>query len=222
MTAEIPEGDEDNLDGNDTNACVCKVGRSIDKYGLGRPFNDTLRKRYTHDGESLRDLEQVLNEAIVDAALEDGRGSGRVGAGSQVDATTEEIVATLRGSDDIPSRDTARIKTQLDQAGVDVDELRRDLVSYRTVKKHLNQCLDVDTSKTETITISDASRTVQWSMARCEGVIRRTIGRLRRVDLVTVGDEFTVDVTVRVSCRGCNQPLTIMEFLENKGCHCND
>ena len=193
-------------------AC-CKVGRGIAKYDCGG-LNDRLVRAYTEEGASLRDLEEVINEAYVAGAID--------ASPSAIDLTPERVVSVLRGDGDTEPRARARLRTRLEQQGVDIEALEGDFVTYRTVKTHLNECLDVDTSRQESLTIDDARDTIGWSQARCEGVIETTVERLANADRATIGDSFDVTVSPRIECRDCGSSLTPTQFLERGGCECAD
>lgn len=188
----------------------CKIGRGIEKYDCDG-LNDELASEYREGDASLRDLERVINEAFTAAALE--------AAGSPTDRDPGDITATLRG-DDESKRQQARLETELEQAGVDVDQLQRDYVSFRTVKTHLNEHLDVDTSRNETITLDSAESIIEWAETRCTSVIERTLERLSNADEATIGDDFTVNISPRITCHECNSTLTVREFIGNEGCRC--
>lgn len=193
--------------------CHCKIGKGIQKYSL-EDLNEELTRKYRDDDYSLRDLETEVNTAITATTLDQ--------ADAALNTTPEEIVRILHGDDDdVSRREENRLATQLDQAGVDVETLRKDYISYRTVKNHLNDCLDVDTSRTETITLDDARATIGWARTRCENVIEQTLARLSNADKITMGDDIGVTVTPRVTCRDCGVTVTISEFLTDNGCDCS-
>lgn len=194
--------------------CHCKVGSGIQKYDLG-DLDDELVRKYRDDDYSLRDLETEVNVAFTRAALDAADTHG-------INASPEKIVRILHSGDDISRREEARLETQLQQAGVDVDELRKDYLSYRTVKNHLNDCLEVDTSRTETITLDDACATIGWARNRCENVIYQTLKRLSNANHITLGTDVDVTITPRVTCHDCGVSVTISEFLSSNGCDCNE
>jgi len=193
-----------------SNAPCCKIGRGIETYDCNG-LNDELVHEYRDADASLRDLERVINEAFTTAALE--------AAGSPTDRDPADITAILRG-DDESKRQQARLETELDQVGVDVDQLQRDYVSFRTVKTHLNEHLGIDTSRNESITLDSAESIIEWAETRCTGVIKRTLQRLSNADEATIGDDFTVNISPRITCHECNSTLTVREFVGNEGCSC--
>jgi len=189
----------------------CKVGRGIEKYGCDG-LNDTLVYEYREGDASLRDLEQVINREFTTASLQE--------TGSPADRDPQEITSILRGNDDVSKREKARVRTELEQAGVEVDQLEQDYVSFRTVKTHLNEHLGVDTSRTESITSDSAKGLIEWATTRCTSVIEQTIERLSNADVAAISDDFTVSVSPRITCYDCNSSFTVQEFIENDGCRC--
>lgn len=187
--------------------CSCKVGRSARAYDLA-DVDAELRARRA-DGASLRDLEGVLNRAMLRRAL-DGTDAAVIGG---VDAVYEALVG-----DDVSAGRRAEVRARLERAGVDVDALRDDFVSYVTVRTHLRDCLGLDTDRTEPLSVTDARGTIEWSRSRSEGIVERTLERLARRDDVSAGD-LAVSHDVRVTCDGCGATVPVEAFLED-GCDC--
>lgn len=187
--------------------CDCKVGRSARAYDLA-DVDAGLRSRRA-DGASLRDLEGVLNRAMLRRAL-DETDAPVVGG---VDAVYEALVG-----DDVSAGRRAEVRARLDRAGVDVDALLDDFVSYATVRTHLRDCLGVDTDRTEPLSVADARGTIEWSRSRSEGIVERTLERLARRDDVDAGD-LAVSHDVRVTCDDCGTTVPVERFLAD-GCDC--
>jgi hypothetical protein len=112
------------------------------------------------------------------------------------------------------------IRERLARAGVDVEALTDDFVSYVSVRTHIRDCLDEETGSEQSISTADARGTIEWARSRSEGVIERTIERLARSDAIAAGD---VDAThvVRVSCSTCGELYQLDEFLDRGGCDCD-
>lgn len=189
-------------------ACTCKIGRKAAKYGLDG-LDDRLLDRQA-DGASLRRLETVVNESLLRAAL--------AAADTDVFRDVSTIYRTL--SDEETS---AGVRTEteawLSRVGVDPVELDEDFVSYQTVRSHLRDCLDVDTTRESSLSVADAEGTIEWARSRSEGIVGRTIERLADTDGFRCGD---VDVThvVRVTCADCGGSYPVERFLDSGGCDC--
>jgi len=188
--------------------CACKVGRNAGAYGLDRLDERLLDRR--GDGASLRDLEAVVNRAVLLAALRDAR--------EDVIGDVGSVYEKLTG-DDASAGERAETRNRLARAGVDVETLREDFVSYQTVRTHLRECLEVDTAREQSLTRTDALGTIQWARSRSDGIIERTIERLQGRDEFHAGD-IEVSQVVRVSCPDCGTSDTVEAFVEGGGCQC--
>ncbi len=188
--------------------CSCKIGRTAETYGID-DIDGLLRARRA-EGASLRRLETVVNEAVLRAALED--------TDAHVPGDVTDIYRTLTDGEA-----SAGVRTEtrawLSQAGVDPEALEGDFVSYQTVRTHLRECLDVDTTRETTLSVDDAAGTIEWARSRSEAIVRRTVDRLGGTDGFHSG---SVDVThvVRVSCGDCGASYPVERFLERGGCDC--
>jgi hypothetical protein len=191
-------------------ACECKVGRQAKTYGLP-DLDEELRARYLEQDDSLRSLADHVNARIVGSRLD------RTDA--NVVGDTVSVYEALVG-DDVPPERRADITDQLEYAGIDLDSLQADFVSHQTVKTHLNDCLNVDTSRTGVDSLADGRRIIEWSRERDEHVIEQTLGQLRRADLIHSG-RLKVTQTVTVRCTDCDETFRINELLEETSCQCH-
>jgi len=188
--------------------CGCKVGRNAERYGIERLDERLLERR--EDGASLRELEGVVNRAIVRAALRD--------AGQEVIGDAASVYERLTG-EDVSAGERTETRERLRWAGVDAEALCEDFVSYQTVRTHLRECLDVDTAREQSLSTADALGTIQWARSRSEGIIERTLERLQGQDGFHAGD-VEVSHAVRVSCPDCGTTATVEAFVEGGGCDC--
>lgn len=211
------DGDTDSTDTDGSTLC-CKIGRGIQKYDCS-DLNDRLVEAYTINDASLRDLERVVNESFIRAVLDDLDDRDFRRLNDTVTTTPGELLDVLTGDD---RSERARTETILEQAGVDVEALRRDFVSYRTVKKHLNQCLDVDTSRKapEPVSRTDALDTIEWAETRCERVVDRTIDRLQATHDEILESNTSVSVSTRVTCSDCGVTKPVTAYITD-GCGCS-
>jgi len=197
--------ESDAADGAD---CSCKIGRVARRYDLGA-FDRTLTDR-REDGASLRDLETVVNEAVLRAALRD--------ADADVIGDVSSVYEGLTG-EDASAGERAELRGRLNRAGVDVDGLETDFVSYQTVRTHFRECLDYDTDRRTALSVEDARGTVEWARSRSEGIVERTLDRLAGTDGFRAGD-LTVSHVVRVTCEDCGATYPVDEFVDRRGCDC--
>lgn len=108
------------------NLALCpNAGRNVFKhYELGQQFGDRLEDLWTAEGderESLRSLADRFNRRLLAAAMDD--------AGM---AALEWEVANLYRlltSDDVSSGNRTEARRRLEQNGIDIEQLERDLVT---------------------------------------------------------------------------------------------
>lgn len=191
--------------------CPCKIGRQIDSYDL-RDLNEDLRYRRHEEETSLRDLADFVNARILETAID--------ASDADIAGDAVSVYVALTG-DDVSTRRRVDVTDQLSNAGIDVDELERDFVSYQSVRYHLQNCLDVDTSRHGVETLEEGRGVVEWARTRDANVIERTLSRLQRTGAVTAG-ELTTTVTVTVECATCGNTYRIDEFLDRGSCECGD
>ncbi len=188
--------------------CSCKLGRNLAAYGLD-DLHATLRERRA-DGDSLRDLERFVNTSLLDGALRE--------AGAEVIGDVDAIYDALTG-DDVSAGRRTEVRERLEHAGVDVATVEAAFVSYQTVRTHLRECLNLETSRERSLSVDDARGTIEWARSRSEGIVERTLQRLDAADEVAAGD---VDVShvVRVDCGDCGSSYPVDEFVDRGGCAC--
>lgn len=199
-------GGDRERDGSST--CSCKVGRTAEKYGLGGLDEDLVRAREAD--ASLRDLEQVVNEAVLEAAIRS--------VDVEVIGSIESILTALTDEETSAGK-RSEVRSRLASAGVDAESLESDFVSYQTVRTHLRDCLDIDTSGRGEFTVDDARGTIEWSRTRNVAVIERTLERLRGHGELAAGPLEVSDL-VRVTCAGCGSSYPIEDLLARGGCEC--
>lgn len=198
--------------------CDCKVGRVATRRGLAG-LDEALVRHRRAESASLRELANLVNRRVLSAALTmadiDNLDDlfGAISGDQAVEAVYDALTA-----DTEPER-TARVRTRLEQRGVDVGAVEDDWVSHPTVGRHLRDCLDVDTARSATITLDDAVDTIEWARTRAAGVIARTFQRLATAGLVRTG-ELDAAVTVQLTCSTCGHTYRPRELLERGGCAC--
>ncbi|WP_276259125.1 rod-determining factor RdfA [Haloglomus litoreum] len=202
-----------------TDSCSCKVGRSIESYGLGGLDAELVGRRNESDA-SLRDLADYTNRRILEAALDAAAvdlSDALYGAVDDDDAVG--VLYDVLAADDTPTERVARVRTRLTQQGVDIDEVQSDWVTHTTMRTHLNECLAVDTSREASITLDDGRDTIEWARNRCASVVEQTLERLRNAGLLTTGP-LELSVTIQVTCTDCGSSYRPDELLAERACDC--
>lgn len=203
--------------------CDCKVGRTAERYGLDDLDAALLERRDA--GASLRDLAGYVNRRVLRAAIE--RADGDLLSGGEPlfgaldpDEVVETVYETL-ADEGVEAERRARVRTRLAQAAVDVDRAEADWVTHPTVRAHLRDCLDVDTSASPALSAGEGLDTVEWAVARCTGVVEQTLQRLRSAGRLAVTAP-EVDVSVRITCTECGTTYAPAELLDAGRCDCRD
>jgi len=201
----------------DGETCSCKVGRVAERYELPS-LDDELRRRYAGDA-SLRDLERLVNERVLRTAID--RADGDVSTLVTSDWSVEALYGILRDEGETAPGERTRVRTRLEQAGVDVSAVTDDWVSHATIRTHLNDCLSVETSREASITPEEAINTVEWARSRSENVVGETVRRLNAADVIDIA-EPTAGVSIRITCEACGRSFTLPELVESGGCDCGE
>lgn len=191
--------------------CGCKVGRAIDAYGL-RGLDAELRDRRERDDLSLRALADVTNTRILGAAMEN--------ADVDVVGDPSSVYEALTGDDVAPER-RADVRDQLNYAGIDVTGVTDDFVSHQTVRAHLADCLDIDTSRQGVTDITEGREVIEWARGRDEHIVDQTLEQLRRNGELDVGS-LAVTHSVRITCTVCGSSYPVEELLDRGRCACRE
>lgn len=191
------------------NDCGCKVDRKSEEYGL-TDLNEELYHRHQEKGASLRDLEAYVNMQMLDHVLEDT---------DIVLLDGVESVYHVLSDDDVSEGKRAEVRRRLEHAGIDIDKLESDFVTYQTVRNHLREALDVDTGARKTLDPSGADTRIRRLQSRTEAVIAETLEQLRRSEKLKTGNLDLV-VSVRVTCENCGDSYRLRDLLNSGRCSC--
>jgi hypothetical protein len=125
----------------------------------------------------------------------------------------------LTGDDVSPER-RADVGDRLELLGIDVEDLKSDFVSHQTVKNHLSNCLDVDTSRGGIESVKEGRAKLAWATDRHRTVVESVLRQLDRGGQVSVAD-YDITKTTSITCRDCETTYRIDEFLKRGGCECD-
>lgn len=191
--------------------CGCKVGESARKRGSSTYSGMAADWR---SGTSVREITKSFNEEIVERVLRDA-------STGQLPWDTQTIRRVLQG-ENVEGNTEVEVSRTLQRMGVDVDELRSDLVSHQTVYRHLRNCLEASKApeKTPEERIEDTKNTIFALQNRTEVVATSAMERLRDADLAEIG-EFDIMTQVTVICEHCNRSMSIGEAI-SEGCTCSE
>lgn len=190
-----------------------KVERVIDRYDL-EGWGEELERRWlgkSVEAESLRDLADDVNLAILRSALED---AGQVVIDSEVETTYE----VLHG-DTASSADRSKIRRDLTRAGVDVEELETNFVTHQAVYTYLTKGRGVSKDAQRGDPIESSDETINRLKSRTSVVTESELNRLVSRDEITLG-EFDVLVSINVVCQDCGTQQDVSALLADEGCDC--
>lgn len=203
-------------DGNrDTKMRQTKVARVIDEYGL-EDLGDELEARWTATGDdhwSLRDLATHVNEELIRERLQK--------AGTNPSPTDIENALRILTSDETGAAEQTQLRRRLQQAGVDVDDLEGDLVTYQAVRSYLQGSRGAEYERKAGDRVAAVTETIQKLRGRLVSVTESKLEGLRNSSRLTLG-EFRVIVDLYVLCTECNTQQDVSTLLRTGGCDCED
>lgn len=191
-----------------SNTCTCKVGRVATEYELTN-LDERLVRRRNNEDASLRELKAYISKEVLKRSMEH--------AGLQAtDTKADHYLALLRDEDGVEHSEARR---ELRRKGVDVDAVKEHFVSYQTVRKHLNECLDVDTSDEYTPSPSEDRQRLGELKGRAENVTERTVSRLRDHEVLEIGEPEAI-ASIKVRCGDCGRTYRALELIRRRTCVC--
>jgi len=191
-----------------------KVARLIDEYDLDG-LGDELEALWTGDGVdrmSLRDLADYFNERLLEETLIDaGMSALESDVSTMYQNLTDEDVSTGIRTD---------ARSRLEQNGIDVDTLESHFVSYQAIRSYLTEYRDAEYRQlSDDEKVEKDLQSIQRLMTRTLSVTEERIEKLRETGRIDV-EEFEVLLDMQILCQQCGAQYSIAEFLENRGCDC--
>lgn len=188
----------------------CKVDRVCAERGLPTLAERLVERRRERDA-SLRDLERFFNREVLAAAMR--------AAGMELLENEAANVYRLLADEDVSHAARTEARDRLERAGVDVDAVTDDFVTYVTIRTHLRECEAVETGRETTVDADAVAETVFTLVGRTEAVTERELSRLAGTDAFDAG-ELTVSLTARVACERCGEEYGLRRLLDRGGCRC--
>lgn len=193
-----------------------KVGRVISKYGLTE-FHAKLPDRWLgdgHDAQSLRELADDLNVAVLREAMKS--------ADLQpLDGEVENAYRLLTGNEVSSGMRTAK-RNEFERDGVKVDSVENDFVTHQAVYTYLTEFLDVSKQEHEDVNLLEKhSERINRLRSRTKAVAADSVDSLADKDELEVG-EPEISVTIQVYCHQCKRQYPISSLLTQGGCDCTD
>lgn len=201
-------------------ASGCKVDRMVDRYDLASadPVYDSLDEgllaRWTGaDGRTemgYRSLTEWFNKRLLKRVYDD---HGRETLGARLDSDYE----VLQGDDDLAR---AELVEELCAAGIDGDRLAADLVSWGTIRTHLQECLDGEKAPRTASTDWEAA-SVETAVAVAEEKTETAVAALAEKGRLAGGEAAEIDVGVSLACGSCPTRVPFAVALD-RGYVCED
>jgi hypothetical protein len=179
--------------------------------GLG----SEMESRWTREDDrwSLRELADWFNKRLLEATLSE--------AGVRtVDGEVTNYYRLLTDDDDVNDADRVQVRRRLEGAGVDVEALRREFVTYQAIRSYLKDVREATYSEDTTTTPESVQQRIDRLAGRAERVASEQIGQLRTNGDIDLG-EFRVFTDTQVYCQECNNQYDVEDLLENGGCACD-
>jgi hypothetical protein len=191
-----------------------KVAQLIDTYGL-ESMGAELEQAWLGDNQerqSLRDLADRFNQALLVAAIRD--------AGMDVIDGEPANFYRLLTAGDVSAGKRIEARNRLERAGIDVDRLENEFVTYQAIRYYLRNVRDVSYEPDSgTEQVERERGTIGRLRGRVETIVRDTVDRLNAVDKLSVG-EYRVFVSIDIRCQDCGARFSISDLLDRGGCNC--
>jgi hypothetical protein len=191
-----------------------KVAQLIERYGLASMGTD-LEQAWLGDNQerqSLRDLADRFNRALLVAAIRD--------AGMDVIDGEPANFYRLLTAEDVSAGKRIEARNRLERAGIDVDRLEQEFVTYQAIRYYLTEIRGVQyESEPDTEQVERERDTIDRLRSRVETVVRDTVDRLDSGGKLSVG-EYRVFVSIDIRCQDCGTRHSISDLLNRGGCNC--
>lgn len=189
----------------------CKVCRILDEYGMER-YEDRLLEQWQADPsqrKGYRQLAEWFNTLLLRREMDR---AGLSTLGDEAESKYERLQ-----SDEAIAEEVA---TELENAGLPIEQLRSDFVSYGVIRTHLKECLGSD------IELSSGDwelNAIEISREHATTKIEEAVRSLRNKDRLTAGGDVTVSVDVELECENCYARIPVERAIRREYvCQCDD
>jgi hypothetical protein len=180
---------------------TCKVCRVLAKYG-NEGYDERLLSQWTAPRPERKGYRQLARWLNVDLLRQRMDGVGMNTLGGEVESKYDR----LRAEDTT----AAELERQLAAAGIDVEELTDDFVSYGVVRRHILECLDASREETST---EWEPRAIDIATDRAETKVGEAVRSLLNKGDLEGGDEVTVHVETELECERCHTRVPLARAL---------
>jgi hypothetical protein len=189
-----------------------KVVRLIEAYEL-QGIGSELEQSWTaeEDRRSLRDLARYFNRQLLERTLEEADLR-------YLDGEVENTYRLLI-DDEVSSAESTRVRRRLERDDIDVDELKKDFVTYQAIRSYLKDHRGAEYRPAETDPFEREVTNIQKLRGRMVSVTEGKLEQLRASGELTLG-EFRTLADIQVVCEGCNTQFDVLDLLDRGGCNC--
>lgn len=189
---------------------VLRLIREYERQSLG----EELERLWTRDENrwSLRELADHFNRELLRTALREAGMGGLDGEAANY--------YRLLTDDSVSPGDHVEATRRLEQAGVDVERLRGEFVSYQAVRTYLKNHRNAEYEQATGDRVSREAESIQQFSDRTEAIVQDKITRLQQREHITVGTP-SVTVQLRVHCSDCNSQYSVDQLLDRGHCNCS-
>jgi len=189
-----------------------KVVHLIEAYEL-QDIGLELEQSWTaeEDRRSLRDLAKYFNQQLLERTLEEA-------SLQYLDGEVENTYRLLT-DDEVNSAESTRVQRRLERDGIDVDELKKDFVTYQAIRSYLKDHRGAEYTPTEADPLEREVTNVQKLRGRMVSVTEGKLEQLQASGELTLG-EFRTLADIRVVCEDCNTQFDVLDLLDRGGCSC--
>ncbi|WP_312910280.1 rod-determining factor RdfA [Natronosalvus caseinilyticus] len=196
-----------------TDSSCCKVGAALDRYDLDgtstrhETFDDLLVARWTGTdrgtAQGYRPLTEWFNKRILKRVYDD---HGLETGGSRLDREYD----ALTGDDELYAEE---VRDSLRSEGVAVDELQKSFVSWSTMQRHLNDCLEAEKERQRARTDWERN-SVDIAREQLESKIDDALRSLSSKGEIRQGERAAVSVSIELECPECPIRIPLTEAID--------
>ena len=170
----------------------CKVCRVLDEYGMER-YEEQLLEQWQADPPQRKGYRQLANWFNTLMLRREMDRAGLSTLGDEAESKYERLQ-----SDEAIAEEVA---TELRNAGIPIDRIRNDFVSYGVIRTHLKECLDSDVELSGGEWEQNA---IEISREHASSKITEAVRSLQNKGKLTAGGDVSVFVTAEVECENCH------------------
>lgn len=180
---------------------TCKVCRVLEKHG-NEEYDDRLLSQWTAPGPERKGYRQLARWLNVNLLRQRMDSVGMNTLGGEVESKYDR----LRGADTTAEE----LEQQLAAAGIDIEELTEDFVSYGVVRKHILECLDASREESST---EWEPRAIDIATDRAETKIGEAVRSLLNKGELRSSDDTAVHVETELECEHCHTRVPLARAL---------